>query len=501
MLQEKVEHSLTQKLYRTDQVRMHEQAAAKTLGIDMFSLMQRAGACVYQHCVTLFPNVDNYLVVVGSGNNAGDGYVAALSAHNAGKNVRLCAVQTNKEAAGDVKRAQLDWLACGGKVEALTKAFVDKADIIIDGLLGTGISGAVRPDFAQAITLLNNSNKPVVSIDVPSGLDANTGAALGKYILASATVTFVGIKRGLTTSTGIEACGQLIFEDLGIGKAFASIAKSDASALDLKHLKCLAPLSVNSHKGSHGRLLCVGGNEGMSGAIRMTSEAALRAGAGLVKVFTHQNSIVQISTGRPELMVVSSGLKEMLEWASCIVIGPGLGQDEWGKQAFDAVMLHCQHTSKPIVIDADALNLAALDTEFIALRDSIITPHVGEAARLLNVSIAEVEANRFDFARRCSTRYRATCVLKGAGSIVDNQRHAWVCRHGNPGMATGGMGDVLAGILGSLMAQGLSKDMACLYGVSIHAKAGDIVAQKYGQRGLLASDLFATVRLLVNEKE
>lgn len=499
MLQKKLATSLTQKLYRADQVRLHEATAAKQMGIDMFSLMQRAGASVYQHCVSLFPNVENYLILVGIGHNAGDGYVAALAAANAGKNVTLCTIEPERAVQGDVARAKEAWLASGGKVHAFNAEYLEKADVVVDGLLGTGINGVIRAEFANVIDQINEANAPVVSIDVPSGLDANTGDSLGECIQATATVTFVGIKLGLTTGAGKQACGELIFEDLGIGKVFAELARSDASALDFKHFKGLAPRPVHSHKGTYGRLLCVGGNKGMSGAIRLSSEAALRTGTGLVKVYCHEDSILQICSGRPELMVSSSGLKEALDWATCIVIGPGMGQDEWSKTTFDAVMEYCQQHSKPIVIDADALNLKAVNTSFVALPDCVITPHVGEAARLLNVSIEEVEANRFNYARQCAERYDATCVLKGAGSIVDNQQHSWVCRHGNPGMATAGMGDVLAGILGSLMSQGLNTDMACQYGVSIHAKAGDIVAQENGQRGLLASDLFTTVRVLINE--
>ncbi len=499
MLQKKLSDSLTQKLYRADQVRMHEAQAAEQVGMDMYSLMQRAGACVYQQCVTLFPNVDNYLIVVGIGHNAGDGYIAALAAYNAGKTVTVCAIEPDRDVQGDVAKARQAWASAGGTVEHFSDEHLQKADLIIDGLLGTGINGFIRAEFAQVIEQINQANKPIVSIDVPSGLDANTGASLGECVQATATVTFIGIKLGLTTGAGKQSCGKLIFEELGIGKVFADIARSDASALDLKHFKGLAPRPVHSHKGTYGRLLCIGGNKSMSGAIRLSAEAALRTGTGLVKVYSHQDSVLQICSGRPELMVSSTGLKEALAWATCIVIGPGLGQDDWSKTSFDAVMEYCQQEPKPIVIDADALNLKAVNTSFVALPECVITPHVGEAARLLNIPIDEVESNRFNYARQCSQRYDATCVLKGAGSIVDNQLHSWVCRHGNPGMATAGMGDVLAGILGSLMSQGLNKDMACQYGVSIHAKAGDIVAKKYGQRGLLASDLFNTVRVLINE--
>jgi NAD(P)H-hydrate epimerase len=499
MLEKDNNPSLTQKLYRADQVRTHEKAAAESLGIDMYSLMLRAGEAVFKHAVSLVPNSEHYLVLVGAGHNAGDGYIAALSAAKAGKTVKLCAIEPEREMSGDVARARQAWLDIGGTVTAFSKDLLTTTDVIIDALLGTGIVGVMRPEFAHVIDLINASSIPVVSVDVPSGLCGDTGESLGRCIQADVTVTFVGIKLGLTTGAGKQSCGKLVFEDLGIGKAFAKIARSDATVLDMKYFKGLAPRPINSHKGSHGRLLCIGGNKGMSGAIRMASESALRSGAGMVKVYAHNDSIVQICAGRPELMVISRGLDDALEWATCVVLGPGLGTDEWAKDVFDKVMEYCQHHSKPIVIDADALNLKAVHTSFTALSDCIITPHSGEASRLLNVSIEDVEANRFNYARQCAQRYDATCVLKGAGSIVDNQKHSWVCRHGNPGMATAGMGDVLSGILGALLAQGLNTDMACQFGVSLHAKAGDIVAERYGQRGLLASDLFETVRVLINE--
>jgi NAD(P)H-hydrate epimerase len=499
MLKKNDEPSLTQKLYRAGQVRQHEKLAAEQMGIDMFALMQKAGEAVFEQSILFLPNTNNYLVLVGIGNNGGDAYVTALTAAKAGKNVTLCAVEPDREVQGDAARARDAWLAYGGKVAKFSEGLFENADVIIDGLLGTGISGKVRPEFAQVIDAVNASALPVVSIDLPSGLCGDTGESLGHTIEADVTVTFIGIKLGLTTGAGKQYCGQLVYEDLGIGKAFAKIARSDATALDIKHFKGLAPRPLNSHKGNHGRLLCIGGNSGMSGAIRMTAEAALRSGAGMVKVFAHADSCVQISAGRPELMVISEGLESALEWASSIVIGPGLGTDEWAKGAFDQVMEYCQRHPKPIVIDADALNLKAVNTSFVALPDCIITPHSGEASRLLNVSIEDLESNRFNYARQCAQRYDATCVLKGAGSIVDNQTHSWVCRHGNPGMATAGMGDVLTGILGALVAQGLNTDMACQFGVSLHAKAGDIVAEQFGQRGLLATDLFNTIRVLINE--
>jgi NAD(P)H-hydrate epimerase len=499
MLHKNTKSSLTQKLYRADQVKHLELEAAAKVGLSKFELMQRAGKAVFECCLSLMPNTETYLILVGVGNNAGDGYITALNAVNAGKKVILCAIEPQREVTGDVARAQKAWLDNGGQVEAFSVDMLDRCDIVIDALLGIGIVGIIRNEFADVIDAINDSGLPVLSVDLPSGLDADTGESLGRCIQADITITFIGIKLGLTTGAGKQSCGQLVFEDLGIGKAFAEIARSDANALDIAHFKGLAPRPVHSHKGSYGRLLCVGGNAGMAGAIRLSAEAALRSGTGLVKVYAHSASQVQISAGRPEIMVTSEGLEEALEWATCIVIGPGLGQNEWSKSTYDTVLSYCQSKPKPMVIDADALNIMANTASFVTIPDCVFTPHSGEAARLLSVSVEEVENSRFIFARQCAERYHTTCVLKGAGTIIDNEENSWVCRHGNPGMATAGMGDVLAGIIGSLMAQGVDTDLACQYGVSLHAKAGDLVAQEKGQRGLLASDLFDTVRLLINE--
>ena len=198
-------------------------------------------------------------------------------------------------------------------------------------------------------------------------------------------------------------------------------------------------------------------------------------------------------------MVTDTDLEYALDWATCVVLGPGLGQDAWALETFEKTMKHCQTHPKPMIIDADALNLLSKHTTAYSITDCILTPHAGEASRLLGVSVDDIEADRFNSVRQCAQRYHATCVLKGAGSIIDNEKSTWVCRHGNPGMATAGMGDVLSGILGALLAQGLPKDIACKYGVCIHGKAGDEVARLYGQRGMLASDLFEAVRALINQ--
>lgn len=499
MLDTQLIASLTYKLFRADQVREHERAAAQMANLDMFSLMERAGEAVFKQCQSLVPNTDVFLVLVGQGHNAGDGYIAALSAKKAGKQVHLCAIEPHRILEGDAGIAQQAWLDAGGKIEGFSNTILEKCELVIDALLGTGINSYIRNEFADVIDALNDSDKPVVSIDVPSGLDANTGQSLGRCVQANVTVTFVGIKPGLVTGAGKQSCGTLVYEDLGIGKNFAELARSSASLLDIEHFRGMAPREIHSHKGTYGRLLCIGGNKGTAGAIRLAGEAALRSGAGLVRVYAHEASKVQVSAGRPELMVTDDNLEEALNWATCVVLGPGLGQDQWALEAFEKTMKHCQTHPKPMVIDADALNLLSKHPTAYSIADCILTPHAGEAARLLRVTVDEIEADRFNSARQCAQRYHATTLLKGAGSIIDNEQKTWVCQHGNPGMATAGMGDVLSGILGALLAQGLPRDIACKFGVCIHAKAGDEVARLYGQRGMLASDLFEAVRALINQ--
>ena len=487
---------LNKRIFTAKEVRDNEALAAKNSHCELFTLMQRAGEAVFN--VWKEFNAEHTLVIVGHGNNAGDGYITASLIKQAGKLVTLCAVNPEQALTGDAAKATNLWRDEGGEVNAYTSELLNRSDLIIDAMLGTGITSSVRDNFAKIINEINACNKPVLSIDVPSGISADTGQPLGIAIQASKTMTFVGIKQGLTTAIGKQHCGQLIFDDLNIGTAFFELAASSGTLININSFKKLGARSQNSHKGTHGKLLCVGGNEGTAGAIRLTSEAALRAGAGMVRVYTHSSSIAPVSIGRPELMVSSAYLQEALEWASSVVIGPGLGQDEWAQQTFDEVMQYCQNNKMPLVIDADALNLLAKQASSYMLERCILTPHPREASRLLSTTTQEIESNRFENARLCAKRYNATCVLKGAGTLIDNAEHTWVCEDGNPALAVGGSGDVLTGIIGALLAQGLNVDEAARYGVTLHAKAGDIASEREGQRGMLPSDLFKIVRALIN---
>lgn len=491
---------LAQQLFLAQQVRQHEAKAAALAGVSMFTLMERAGHAVFSQCIEHVPNAQRYFILVGYGNNAGDGYIVASLAKQAGKEVVVLAGDTDRRLTGDALTAQQRWQALGGEVESYTQGRLNNADIIIDGLLGTGINSQVRGPFLTMIEDANAQPSTIVAIDLPSGIDADTGLPLGIAIQADITVTFVGIKQGLVTGAGRSAAGKLVFNDLGIAEPFAKLANASATLINITSFKPLAARSRNSHKGNHGKLLCVGGNQGTSGAIRLSSEAALRTGAAMVRVYTHQSSVHVVSSGRPELMVSCDSLSAALDWANCVIIGPGLGQDSWAQIAFEQVMQYCLANNLPLVIDADGLNLLAKHTLEYRLKNCIITPHAGEASRLMQVSIAEIEANRFHSATALAKRYTSTCVLKGAGSLIANGQQTWLCENGNPALAVGGSGDVLTGIIGALLAQGLAADQAACYAVTLHAKAADILAEREGERGMLPSDLFAIVRQLINGK-
>lgn len=467
----------------------------------MYELMERAGKAVVDTIRQHYPNVNNVLVLAGHGNNGGDAYVVARRLKEKGVNVDLCALGDTSKFSTDAKCAFEKWQTNAANRIDTNDIDFSGYQLCVDGLLGTGVKGEVREPFKSLISSLNQQDIPIVSIDVPSGIDSDTGSQCGVAVSADHTVTFVGIKAGLATGLGKQLCGHCHFFDLGIGKAFNRIANPIARIVNFKNLKPLPPKPLASHKGDFGKLLCIGGNIGYSGAIRLNGEAAMRTGAGLVKVFCHEASTNIVSSGRPELMVEyrNENLAQCLEWSNAIVIGSGLGKDLWSFQVLKQTLEHCLRFHKSLVIDADALNLIAEHKTLTVPQNlAIMTPHPGEAARLMQNNIPSVEGHRYDVVRAISARYDAVTVLKGAGSLIASQENVWVCENGNPGMATAGMGDVLSGILGALLAQNMSIRLSAIFGTCLHSYAADLAARENGQRGLLAGDLYPYIRRLIN---
>ncbi|WP_022943000.1 bifunctional ADP-dependent NAD(P)H-hydrate dehydratase/NAD(P)H-hydrate epimerase [Psychromonas hadalis] len=493
----KIKCSLPHSLYRAQQIKDFEKLAAEQAGTTLYGLMKRAGEACYQVFKSHFPDATSVLVLTGSGNNGGDGYVFAAIAKDAGLHVQLCQMGDASTLVAEAAEARNAWRIEQGVIDSIEQADFEAADVIVDALLGTGLLGTVRAEYQRLIHKINQTNKPVLSVNIPSGLNADTGAIADVAVNADATISFVGLKQGLFTGRSAEYCGKIYFSALGIKKEFTSLCKSTVSRVTYSDVSdALQPRTRTSHKGFFGKTLVVGGNKGMPGAARLASEAALRCGSGLVKVLTLPENLLTILAGRPELMGEGVELDHfdgsaIRDWATVLTIGPGLGLDEWAQTLLDYVLA----SELPTVIDADALNLLVNKP---AWKESwILTPHPGEAATLLGCSISKIEQDRFSAVRNLQRSFGGIVVLKGSGTLICDGKQVYVANVGNPGMASGGMGDVLSGIIAGLLAQGLDSLQASLLGVSIHGLAADAAA-KSDERGLLASDLFPYIRKLVN---
>ncbi|HEX5306299.1 MAG TPA: NAD(P)H-hydrate dehydratase [Dyella sp.] len=480
-------------LYTVEQVRALDRRAIEVLGIPGFELMRRAAAAALASLRRHWPQARRIAVWCGPGNNGGDAYLLGALAKEAGCQVELVAL--SGQASGDALQARTAFEFAGGRVHLFDPAAPwPDADVHVDALYGSGLNRAPAATVAGLIERLNACGKPVLALDVPSGLDADLGICPGAAVRASVTVCFIAAKRGLHTGVAADHVGQLELDTLQLPESLWQDQPHDAVLLQPGQLP---PRRRVAHKGDHGHLLVIGGDHGMAGAIRLCGEAALRAGAGLVSVATHEAHVSALNAGRPELMAHGvngpQALAPLIERADVLAVGPGLGQGAWGH----ALWLTALDSDLPLVLDADGLNLLAREPRRFE-RAVVLTPHPGEAARLLGAEIASVQADRFAAARELARRHGAVVVLKGAGSLIAHpDARLAVCPWGNPGMAAAGMGDVLTGVIAALLAQGATAWEAACLGVGLHARAGDVAAEA-GERGLLASDLFAPLRRLGN---
>ena len=484
-------------LYRTVQVRELDRIAIQERGIPGYTLMSRAGTAAFAVLQERWPQAQRISVVCGGGNNGGDGYVVARLARQAGLDAQVLALSDPDQLEGDALTACQDARAAGVPIQAFAADQLAGAEVIVDAILGTGLEREVTGAWRDAIKAINSQDAGILAIDIPSGLHADCGTVMGIAVQADVTITFIALKQGLFTGQGPHYCGTLRFDDLQVPADIyhaIHIACRRYTGADLPELLPRRPRSA--HKGHHGHVLVIGGDLGMAGAARMAAEAAARCGAGLVSVATRQAHAVVQAAVRPELMF--RGVEDIAELgvlmgrATVVAVGPGLGRSDWGRKMLQFVL----DSDLPLVVDADALNLLAENPVF---RDNwVLTPHPGEAARLLKMTAAQVEADRFTAVSDLALRFGGVCVLKGAGSLIAQQEEGIaVCNSGNPGMASGGMGDVLTGIIAGLLAQGLTLWQSAQAGVYLHGYAGDRAAEA-GERGLMAMDLLPLLRELVN---
>jgi hydroxyethylthiazole kinase-like uncharacterized protein yjeF len=485
-------------LYRAGQVRELDRVAIKEMGIPGICLMERAGGAAFNVLKAQWPTAGRIIILCGIGNNAGDGYVLARLAYLAGYDVTVIQIGETAKLKGDARTAFEAMTAVGLLCHMFTEKKLTVVDVVIDALFGTGLDREISGQWREAIEALNRCNCPILSVDIPSGLHADTGTVLGVAVRADVTVSFIGLKQGLLTGDGPDYCGKVYFDDLQVPAATYKSVKSSVTRLDYEQLKTALPKrSRIAHKGTFGHVLLIGGDTGMTGAIRLAAEAAARVGAGLVSVATRTTHATLINLMRPEMMChgvdTAEQLWPLLEKATVIAIGPGLGQSIWARAMLDAI----KDFKKPVVVDADALNLLAkIPFRFAS---SILTPHSGEAARLLDMPKSDVQADRFAAVSALQRRFGGVSVLKGAGTLVaDSNGSIGVCTAGNPGMACGGMGDLLTGTIAGLLAQGFSSNQAANIGVCLHGKAGDRAARDGGERGLLPSDLLPWLRYYAN---
>lgn len=493
-------------IYQAKAVREIDRTAIEDCGIPGFELMQRAARFALHALLKRWPDTTHLSILCGSGNNAGDGYVMAALARRKGLQVELFYLSDPKQLSGDAHRAymmsQEQETSCKAfsSAEWLRRTGLDAThEVIVDALLGTGLHSEVRGHYREAIAAMNEAGNPVFAVDIPSGLCADTGQVLGLAVHAHATASFIAMKLGLLTGAGRSHSGTLYFDTLETPEAALKSQTPCACRLELDALLTqLPPRRMDSHKGHFGHVLLIGGDHGYGGAIQLAARAAARMGPGLISVATQAANAMALVQQQPEIMAHHvpniHALRPLLDKASHIVVGPGLGQSAWSQQMLFAAL----ESDKPCVLDADALNLIA--SEQVALSGQhIFTPHPGEAGRLLGCSTSDIQRDRLQSVLDLQRKLGGSMLLKGSGSLIAHpQGMVRLCSDGNPGMASGGMGDVLSGLIGGLFAQGFGPELSLELAVALHAKAADQIAESAGMRGMLAGDLITAARDLLN---
>ena len=493
---------LQDNLYSANTVRKIDQLAISELNNNAIKLMNRAGMAAFDELVQAFGQPSLITVFCGTGNNAGDGYILAARAAQKCIPVQVVELSKTEKFSDETLRARQYAIDNNARLIDFDPDLDIQQGVLVDCLLGIGYKGQLRQPYDQAITLINAAELPVLSMDIPSGLNPDTGAVEDNAVTADLTVTFVAAKQGLFTGKGPALCGEVIYHSLDISEQLFVQFQPSAKLSDLFELLELLPHFVgDEYKNQRGHCMIIGGDHGYGGAASMAAEASLRVGSGLTSVATQPQHVSSILARCPEIMAcgVISGqqLEPWLEKPSVLVVGPGLGRSAWSEQLLQKAVA----SGLPMVLDADALNILA-DGRVVKATDHawVLTPHAAEAARLLNVSVAEVETNRFSAVQQIQQKYNAVVILKGPGSLIaaDNQITK-ICPYGNPGMATAGMGDLLSGIIGGLIAQGLSLQDAAELGCCLHSAAADKLVDDSGYRGIAATDVLPHLHRLLNQ--
>lgn len=463
-------------------------------------LMERAALAVVEVLKENYGRDSRVLVLCGSGNNGGDGFAVArlLLLEGIAADVYFAGKETSMTEETRLQRKIFE--NYGGKV--CRNYDFSEYTVVVDALLGIGLSRTVTGNLAQLIQDANASGLPIVAVDIPSGISADTGQILGTGIQAKITVTFAFAKRGLLLCPGASCCGTVLVKDIGITADAYEKDYPFAFTYEKEDLQRLPERKMRSNKGSCGKVLLTGGAPDMAGAVLLAGKAAYRTGCGLVKVLSDEANRVILQTGLPEALYASWQREQVLEtssaWADVLGIGPGLGVSQKAEELMQKI---CSRWKGPLVIDADGLNLLAEHPDYIRESEAeiIVTPHPGEMARLTGKAVWEILDDLVGTAMEFAKEKGVICVLKDARTVVTDGKQLYINQSGNHGMAVGGSGDVLTGIICGLLAQGMSGFPAACMGVYLHGLAGDGARARLGSRSMLAGDIVEGISDVLKE--
>ena len=489
-------------LFLSDEVKLYE-AEYFHKGNSDKQLMLKA-AKVATNFIAKNTSYKKFICVCGPGNNGGDGYYIGINLSKMGFDVKIIDAIKNKEKSLLCKNAFNIAFNANLIHEQSVLDNNQKNVAIIDAIFGTSLKGSVSPSISMLINKMNNFDE-IFSIDLPSGIDPDLGISCGTHVNAKKTISFVGRKVGLSLNEGKISSGKLYFDNLDLDMQTQS--KALAISYNFEDVKDLTPRRLNdSHKGNHGKTVIFGGDIKMGGAAIMAAEMSLKSGSGLVSLITQPLHVKASLIRNPEIMTIGcerpNGFKLDPD-NNTFVCGPGLTDSNWSKGIIELLINYSAKINGSIILDAGALRYLAKNNNCLENNDSpiILTPHPGEAADLLNTSIKEVQQDRVNSAKKLVEIYSATVALKGYGTIIANKEELYICEEGGPELATGGTGDILVGLIGGLISQGLSSLNACLLAVAAHGKAGSQFKLENGMNGLAASELIPYIRKTLNKKD
>lgn len=489
------------------QMKAADMYTIETLKVPSFTLMERAAESCVKVMTDKSIDLSRVLIVCGSGNNGGDGFVI-------GRILKLMGYQVTVFLAGNPEHLSEEcafqiekFENCGGWI--CNEYPQGEYSIIVDALFGVGLSRKIEGKYAAVIDKMNEAEGAKFAVDIPSGISADTGCILGTAFRADITVTFQAEKRGLLLYPGQEYSGEVLRAGIGInGQVWEEDVRTAYTYDSEDYWKLLPDRKEDSNKGTYGRLLIIAGSKGMSGAAYLNAKAAYRAGAGLVRIYTHKSNRTILQTLLPEAIVTTykkyeeEEVLKLLDWADAVCIGSGTGINETAGKILETVL---REVHVPCVIDADGINLLAEYPEYQKLlkeRSFVLTPHMKEMSRLLKCSVEEIKINRFKVLETYTNKQGVVCVLKDSRTLVSGKgKRTYVNLSGNSALAKGGSGDVLAGLIAGLTVQGLSSYEGAVLGVYIHGRCGDLAKEDKGKFSVLASELPEYIGSVLKEQE